>query len=285
MKEKIIEKINIWFDFLYKKLESVKTFKIISVFLVVIFFLVLIIVFINDLIGLPQSISKYISKNYFFAVEIVFILLLTIEIIEMIFVLAHSISDSVSKQFEIFSLILLRDGLKEFANLDLPIELTNALITIKHLLSDTFGALIIFAGILIFTKMQKHRKITMSDDENYHFISAKKGLALILIVVFISIGIFDVYMYFSGKAFEFFTMFYTILIFSDILFVIIQLRYNHLYCVVFRNTAFALGTILIRFALELPHYYNAAVGIIAIIFVILVSFVYNKFVIHKKLDV
>lgn len=288
MKEKILNKINIWFDFLYKKIESVKCFKFISIFLAIVFVFLLILIFINNTIELPPYISKHISSNYFFSVEIVFILLLIIEISEMIFVLAHSVSNSVSKQFEIFSLILLRHGLNEFSYLKfpikLPIELPNALTTIMHLLSDTFGALIIFGGILVFSKMQKHKKITMTPQDNYNFISAKKGLALIILITFISIGIFDIVLYFSGnKTFDFFSIFYTILIFTDILIVIIQLRYNHLYCVVFRNTSFAIGTILIRFALELPHYYNAGVGIIAIFFVILVSFIYNKFVIYRRL--
>ncbi len=285
MKEKLLKIINIIFDFLYNKIESVKGFKFISTILVIVFVSSLILILINNTIELPVYISKHISYNYFFAVETVFMLLLTVEIIEMVFVLAHSITDSIAKQFEIFSLILLRQGFKEFSYIELPIELESAIVPAGHLLSDIFGALIIFAGILIFTRMQKHKKITSTTKDNYSFVSAKKGLALIMIAAFIGIGIYDIVLYFShNKTFQFFAMFYSILIFTDILIVIISLRFSHLYCVVFRNTGFALATILIRFALSLPHYYDAAMGVIAMFFVISVSFIYNKFMLNRKID-
>lgn len=286
MKERLLTIINSLFDFLYKKIESTKGFKFISAFLAIIFVSSLMLTLINNTIELPEYISKHISDNYFFSVETVFMLLLTVEIIEMVFVLAHSTTNSIAKQFEIFSLILLRQGFKEFSHVELPIELDAVIIPIGNLLSDIFGALIIFAGVLVFTRMQKHKKITYTIEDNYSFISAKKGLALLMIAAFISIGIYDIVLHFShNKTFEFFSMFYSILIFTDILIVIISLRYSHLYCVVFRNTGFALGTILIFFALSLPHYYDAVLGVIAMFFVISVSFIYNKFIFNRKLDI
>ncbi len=283
MKEKILKIVDNIFDILYNRIESIKSFKIISTSLVVIFISSLFLIFLNNIFELPEFISKQFSHNYFFAVETVFMLLLAVEIIEMVLVLPQSITDSIAKQFEIFSLILLRQGFKEFSHIELPIELESAIEPASHLLSDIFGALFIFAGVLVFTKMQKHRKITKNNIENKRFISAKKGLALVMIAAFIGIGFYDVYLFINhNETFQFFSMFYSVLIFSDILIVIISLRYSHLYCVVFRNTGFALATILIRFALSLPHYYDAAMGIIAMVFVIGISFIYNRFM--KKLE-
>jgi len=285
MKERILYTTEKTFDTLYKKIESNKSFKIISTSLVIIFIFSLFLIFINNIFTLPDVLSNQFSHNYFFAVEIVFMLLLAVEIIEMVLILPQSITDSIAKQFEIFSLILLRQGFKEFSYIKLPIEIDSAIVPASHLLSDIFGALIIFAGILVFTKMQKHRKITISEKENKSFVTAKKGLALIMIIAFIGIGIYDITLFIThGKTFRFFQMFYTALIFTDILVVIIALRYSHLYCVVFRNTAFALATILIRFALSLPRYFDAIMGIIAIIFVIGISYIYNKFMLNRKLQ-
>ncbi len=284
MKNKILKITDKIFDTLYQNIESVKSFKIISTSLVLIFLFSLFLIFLNNIFTLPRILSNQFSQNYFFAVEIVFMLLLAVEIIEMVLVLPQSITDSIAKQFEIFSLILLRQGFKEFSYIKLPIEIENASIPASHLLSDIFGALLIFAGVLVFSKMQKHRKITNSEKENKSFISAKKALALIMILTFIGIGIYDVTLYISHRqTFRFFQMFYTALIFTDILVVIIALRYSHLYCVVFRNTAFALATILIRFALSLPRFFDATMGIIAIIFVIGISFIYNRFMFERNL--
>ncbi len=284
MKEKILKIIDKTFDTLYQRIESIKSFKIISTSLVLIFISSLFLIFLNNIFTLPDFVSNQFSHNYFFAVEIVFMLLLAVEIIEMVLVLPQSITDSIAKQFEIFSLILLRQGFKEFSYIQLPIEIESATVPASHLLSDIFGALIIFAGVLVFTKMQKHRKITKTEKENKSFVSAKKGLALIMIVAFIGIGIYDIVLFIThGQTFRFFQMFYTALIFTDILVVIIALRYSHLYCVVFRNTAFALATILIRFALSLPRFFDAIMGIVAIIFVIGISFIYNKFMLNREL--
>lgn len=285
MKERILEVIDKTFDTLYKRIESIKSFKIISTSLVFIFVFSLFFIFLNNIFTLPVFISEQFSHNYFFAVELVFMLLLAIEIIEMVLVLPQSITDSIAKQFEIFSLILLRQGFKEFSYIELPIEINSAIIPASHLLSDIFGALIIFTGVLVFSKMQKHRKITKNEKENIRFTSAKKGLALIMVIAFVGIGIYDIVLYIThGQTFRFFQMFYSALIFTDILIVIIALRYSHLYCVVFRNTAFAIATILIRFGLSLPRFFDAIMGIVAIIFVISISFIYNKFMQNKELE-
>ena len=283
--KKIFDISNKVFDIIYNRVESVKGFKVISTILVIIFIFSLLLTFLNNTFNLPDYISNYLSHSYFFAVESVFKLLLAIEIIEMVFVLAHSITDSIAKQFEILSLILLRQAFKEFSDIDLPIEIDSAIVPASHLLADIFGALIIFAGVLVFTRMQKHKKITKTEEENQNFISAKKGLALFMIASFIGIGIYDIYLYIThNQTFQFFTMFYSVLIFTDILIVIIALRYSHLYCVVFRNTGFAIATILIRFALSLPHYFNAAMGIIAMFFVIAISYIYNKFMLNLDIE-
>ena len=283
--KKIFEISNRVFDIIYNRVESVKGFRVISTILVIIFIFSLLLTFLNNTFNLPEYISNYLSHSYFFAVESVFKLLLAIEIIEMVFVLAHSITDSIAKQFEILSLILLRQAFKEFSDIDLPIDIDSVIVPASHLLADIFGALIIFAGVLVFTRMQKHKKITKTEEENKNFISAKKGLALFMIASFIGIGIYDIYLYIThNQTFQFFTMFYSVLIFTDILIVIIALRYSHLYCVVFRNTGFAIATILIRFALSLPNYYNAAMGIIAMFFVIAISYIYNKFMLNKDFE-
>jgi hypothetical protein len=282
MTEKIYSHIDTIFDKLYKRFESVKSFRIISTLLVLIFILSILAVFINNNFNLPENISSNLSNSYFFAVESVFSLLLAIEIIEMVFVLAHSVTESIAKQFEIFSLILLRQAFKEFSTIDLPIDIHAVITPITYILSDIFGALIIFGGILIFVKMQKHMKISSSDIDNKHFTIAKKGLALFMFVAFVGIGFYDIFLYLThNHPFTFFTMFYGILVFTDILIVIISLRYSHLYCVVFRNTGFAIATILIRFALSLPRYFDAMAGILAVVFVIGVSFVYNKYIFKK----
>ncbi|MCF6185246.1 MAG: hypothetical protein L3J56_11630 [Bacteroidales bacterium] len=278
MKDKFLKISYTTFDKISKSFESPKGFNIISSGLAGIFVFSLLVVFIKRNFNLPDNITSVLPGTYFFAVEITFTILLAVEIIEMVFILAHSVTDSVAKQFEILSLILLRQAFKEFSNIDMPVDISGILQPAGFIMSDIFGALLIFGGILLFKKMQKHRLITANDKDTYKFTALKKALALFMLAAFIVIGIYDVILYINGaQQFQFFTMFYNLLIFTDILIVIISLRYSHLYCVVFRNTGFAIATILIRFALSIPNYYDAAMGIISVIFVISITYIYNKY--------
>lgn len=278
MKDKFLKISDTAFNKISKSFESQNGFKVLSSGLAIIFLAALLVVFINKVFNLPESFASLLPDNYFYAVKITFKILLAVEIIEMVFILANSVTDSVAKQFEILSLILLREAFKEFSKIDLPIEITEIIQPVIYILSNIFGALIIFAGVLIFKKMQKHRVITSNDEDNYKFTALKKMLALFMLAAFAVIGIYDVILYFNGAdQFQFFTMFYSLLVFTDILIVIISLRYSHLYCVVFRNTGFAIATILIRFTLSMPIFYDAIMGVISILFVILISYIYNKF--------
>lgn len=277
MKQSIIQFTERVFDKLYGIYESPKGFRFISAFLVVIFLAALAVSYLNIMGWLPKS-WGFLPSNFFDAVEIVFRLLLAIEILGMVFVLAHSVSKSVAKQFEILSLILLRQAFKEFSQYDIMHHWDEAFEPISYMFSDAFGALIIFIGIYYYLKIQQHRTICLSPQQNRHYTALKKIISLLMIAVFAGIAIYDLIYYIqTGEQIEFFLIFYTILIFTDILLVIISLRYNHSYAVVFRNSALAVATVFIRLALSAPRYLDAAIGILALGFAIVTGIFYNKF--------
>ncbi len=227
---------------------------------------------------LPDSLSGIVPQNHFYAVSFVFSLLLVIEVIGLVFSLVHSVADSVGKQFEILSLILLRQSFKEFIYFSEPISWEGVHTPVYHILSDAAGALLIFILLGFYYRMQQHRAIVSSERETKRFVIAKEFLAILLIVVFAAIGLFSLYEYiFFGKEIHFFGIFYTILIFSDILIVLISLRYCYNYSVLFRNSGFALTTVVIRLALTAPAYYNVAVGLSAALFALGLTFAYNRF--------
>ncbi|MEA2043675.1 MAG: hypothetical protein U9N85_14130 [Bacteroidota bacterium] len=278
MKTKILQISSKIFDKLYKAYESPKGFKFISTGLVFVFVSSLVLTQLNNWFEFSASVSKFMPTNYFDAVEITFHLLLAVEILGMVFVLAYSVSKSVAKQFEILALILLRSAFKEFSKYDIISHWDTALTPVSYMLSDAFGALIIFVGVFYYLKIQKHQKITCTYETGNRYTAVKKMLALIMIVVFASIAVYDLGFYFStGNQLEFFHIFYTILIFTDILLVIISLRYNHSFAVVFRNSALAVAVVFIRIALSAPPYFNAGIGALSLGFVILTGIYYNKF--------
>ena len=63
------------------------------------------------------------------------------KILSLVFILTHSVADSVGKQFEIISLILLRDSFKEMGHLPLEtVWSAETLLELLPLLADALGA-------------------------------------------------------------------------------------------------------------------------------------------------
>ncbi len=263
-----------WIEF-YDRCEeswhSIQASKITSN-LVVSFFMVGIIV---TLLSHYQIIDYNIGR--FFAIELAFSVLLISEIMGLVFILTHSVADSVGKQFEIVSLILLRDSFKEMGHLPLNVEWnTETLLQLLPLLTDALGAVFIFLIIGLFYKAQRHIRITNSPEEQLRFIILKKSVANILLVVFISICVYDLTNFFITNQYQNdFNVYYTILIFTDILILIISLRYSNLYIHLFRYSSFALATVIIRLSLSAPKFYNVLLSVSAGLFVLLVANIYN----------
>jgi hypothetical protein len=246
----------------------------------------LILVFVGALIVieakrqgmLPGSVSHLVPTSHFGAVSMAFTFFLIIEIIGLVFALAHSVATAVGKQFEIFSLILLREAFKEFSNFGEPIQWTEVRQPVYHMLSDAVGALLIFVAVAFYYRAQQHRRITADAEDQASFVTAKKLIALVLLLTFAGVGIHDLTLLIGGGTpYPFFKTFYTILVFSDVLIVLLSLRYTATYHVVFRNSGFALGTVALRIALAAPPYVNAAIGFGASLFVLGLTHAYNAF--------
>ncbi len=252
------------------------THKMISTVLVIVFLVcILLSVFtIMDWGHLGQFDAQF--SNPFFAIEVAFTLLLIAELFSLIIVLPKSVAKSVGKQFELLSLIFLRNGFKEFSHIANDFLWVDIKDEVIGMLIYAGGALSIFAIMGYVYKAQKHIKLTDIEKDQTKFVSMKRLLALMLLGSFLLIGIVDIYaLIVDGHYNHSFHLFYTVLIFSDILIVLIALRYTLNYYKIFRYSAFVLATILIRISLSAEEHYNVAIGVAAAFFVFLLTVVYN----------
>lgn len=251
----------------------------------------LVIIFLVSLVGieckrqgvLPEWLIHVTPDQHFHAVSVAFTLVLIMEVTGLIFALPCSFSKSMVKQFEILSLILLRNTFKELVNLPEPLHVTADWSPILRIVADGSGALLIFALLGVYTRlilphdqgvrMEKSRP----GQARYSFIASKKIVALILLAVFVALGVRALAETFSGRhTFEFFETFYTVLVFSDILIVLLSQRYIPGYLAVFRNSGYALATLGIRLALAAPPFYNALLGVGAALYAVALTWTYNK---------
>lgn len=180
--------VNRIFDRLESTWEGEKMRRNVAFLLVAAFLIALLVIELQREGLLHRAFQNSIPRNHFYAVSLAFTLLLIIEVISLVFSLVRSVADSVGKQLEILSLILLRASFKEFVYFDEPIRWVDITEPVLHILSDATGALLIFVALGFYYRIQKHRPITKTEEQQHRFVFAKKILALLFLVVFYSGG-------------------------------------------------------------------------------------------------
>ena len=280
----IYERITYIFDPLHHLWEHEKIHRKISFALVIFFLTALLLIELKRSGILPPGVATLLPKNHFYAVQYAFTVVLILEVISLVFTLPCSFSRSVGKQFKILSLILLRNAFKELAEFPEPVTFVGNEQAILRIVSDGFGALLIFAllGLYYFTQ-SKVKDDSMQRTDLFMFVAAKKGIALILLAVFIYMGINSAVLTFSGQEHtDFLYDFYTLLILTDILVVLISQCFQPSFYTVFRNSGYALSTLLIRIALAAPPFYNVLLGVAAAAFAILLTMISGRPFFFKK---
>ncbi len=246
----------------------------------------LIVVFLGTLLAieagkaglLPEPWAELVPASRFGAITTAFTVFLVFEVVALAFGLVDSVARVAGKQLEIFSLILLRKAFTELQEFDAPLAWDAMDAPIQHLLADAVGALVIFAIAGWYASMQRHRPIVRSDEEKASFILAKKGVALLLLAGIVAVGANAGWQRVAaGDPVSFFNAVFTLFIFTDILVVLVSLQYNPDYRIVFRNSGFALSTVMIRLALAGPPFLNALLGVMAGLFAVGVTWVYNRY--------
>lgn len=271
----LYEKITYVFDPLHHRWEHEKMHRKISITLVLFFLLSLICIELNRRHLLPGSLESFVPGNHFFAVQAAFTVVLILEVISLVFTIPCSFSRSVGKQFEILSLILMRNAFKELATFPEPISFAGNEQAVLHILSDGFGALLIFASLGYYYIIQARTSDEkMQSTDLYSFVAAKKGIALILLAVFAGMGLHSVVATVTNTPHpDFLHGFYTLLILTDILIVLISQCFQPSFYAVFRNSGYALSTLIIRLALAAPPFYNVLLGFAAALFAISLTYV------------
>jgi hypothetical protein len=222
---------------------------------------------------LPAPLRLRVPHGHFFAVELALWLLLSWEVVGLVLGLARSVSSAAGKQFEIFSLILLRHSFEEFAHFGEPLTWTEVEPAVGRMLANGFGALLIFVVLGLYHRAQRHLPLTGDARDRESFIASKKAMALVLVAIFAVLAARAVF--FGGHGF--FESFYVVLVFADILVVLLSLRYSSAYHVVFRNSGLAVATVLLRLALSAPPYWSAALGLAAAVFALGLAAACNRF--------
>jgi hypothetical protein len=208
----------------------------------------------------------WLPSNHFHAVRLGFNLLLSVEVIGLVFGLSGSPGQTQGKQFEILSLILLRQSLKELVHASEPIHWEALRPFVPTMLADAAAAVVVFALVGLFYRLEHETEEEMSEAALREFIAWKEAVALAVLVIFLVLagrGVAGAFLEHEGPAAydTFFDTLYTVLVFADLTIVFLSLRHSFTYERVFRSSGYAVVTVLIRIALTAPPFLNAALGV------------------------
>ncbi|WP_250645493.1 hypothetical protein [Salidesulfovibrio onnuriiensis] len=276
---RVYQRATYLFDPLHQWWESDRTQRSVAGLLIATFLLGMACIEMNRQGWLPDPLAARTPTSHYMAISLAFTLVLILEVVSLIFTLPCSISKAVGKQFEILALILLRNSFKELVHFPEPITIGEGeLEALKHIAVDGISALVIFGLLGLYMLLRKDPEDEQTRGATlFSFVSAKKIVALTLLACFLGMGSYNLWLFFHGYGhdFDFFLAFYTVLIFSDILLVLISQRFHPSFRAVFRNSGFALATLFIRLALTAPPYYNAILGVGAAAYAVLLTVTYN----------
>ena len=189
-----------------------------------------------------------------------FSILLTYETYQLIRTLPSSFSNSVGKQYEVVTLLVVRDVFKRLADFSTDDEwaIDGEL---GLILLECMAFLILFFTALSYRRSSDVSEISRVDDSELDsFVHSKRIISLMLFVAFLvmaaySFGTWTISVL-DGKGGVdreiFFSDFFTILILADILILLLSYRFTVDFTNLARNTGFILSTVILRVAIGAP---------------------------------
>ena len=218
-----------------------------------------------------SSETSQLFDSYLDALYTPFSIFLAYEVYELIRTIPDSFTNSIGKQFEIITLLVVRDILKRLSDIDASVRSTIDE-SITTLAVECLAFLILFLTALFFTSHKRETSITSNDSDGLEkFISQKKQLAILLLVLYILTAIYSLsswtYNVFEGDGSTnrtiFFLDFFTVLIMADILILLVSYQHITDFSHLARNTGFILSTVILRVAIASPGISGAILFILA----------------------
>lgn len=213
-----------------------------------------------------------------------FSLILFYEVYLLVFYLPRSFTSCVSKQFEIISLIVIRKIFKDIPLMDLKGDWHLSQHNLE-LAVDLIGFLILFLLIYWFSEGKRRLpKRTVEDPKLLDFIASKKMVSLVLLALLIVISFYslinwsmDFYLNEVVNDVDgvFFNQFFTLLILTDVVILLISFQYTEEYSKLIRNTGFIIATILIRLSFSADGFLNIILILTGVSFALLILQIYN----------
>ncbi len=245
-----------------------------------------------------QPLLAAAGHSYLSAISTPFNFILFYEVLTLIATLAASTTRSIAGQFEVVSLIFIRDVFHDIAAAGrLTAEGRFSAETLA-LLEHMWAGLGMFLLVALFRHAAMRRGATEKTPRFEvglaRFIGQKKVISVGLTAALVGMAAYNLAQQAaavwtsvrSGMPFvepptTFYNDLFTVMIFTDVLVLILSLAASGQYEMVFRNAAFVVAIILIRFALAETYPFGAALALMAMTFSVLTVLLFNY---HARLS-
>jgi len=264
----------------------------------------LLLVFLARTVPQPPPLLAAVGTNYLSAITTPFNFILFYEVLTLIAALPASTTRSIGNQFEIVSLVFIRDVFRDFSGATEPNWIAHNPQEVLPLVFDMVAGLTMYFLVTIFQHVAG-RQVGMPPSVEYRegrkrFENQKKVVALGLTALLLLLAVYHLVRFvmevcgaaqvriqpgnvaMPQPAGFFYNDLFTVMIFTDVLLLILGLVISGRYEMVFRNAAFVVSIILIRFSLGEERPYGAAIALGSMVFGILTLLVFNY---HSRLRV
>tara|TARA_B100000963_G_scaffold143275_1_gene124845 strand:- start:128875 stop:129753 length:879 start_codon:yes stop_codon:yes gene_type:complete len=250
----------------------------------------LLLIFLNNfsIIEFSQTENSLLS-NPISAIYTPFSFIIIYEIYLLLLFLPRSFTTSISKQFEIISLIIIRKIFKDISNIDLS-NSWNISDQNLEVLSDLIGILILFYIIYLFNKNKNRFSVKNDEPTLLKFINSKKIVSLSLLSILLIFSTFSLFNWIFNLSIDsysssviyneidkvFFNDFFTLLILTDVIILLLSFKITEGYSKLIRNTGFVISTILIRLSFSAEGFLDIILILISSLFALSILKIFNK---------
>ena len=243
------------------------------------------LIYLNSFNVLSFGFEYKLLANPISALYTPFSFILIYEIYLLVLCLPRSFTTSLSKQFEIISLILIRRIFADIPKIEMEVDWFKTQANL-NLIYDLIGVLFLFFLIYLFNQSAKSRIINVSKTKIDSFVIAKKIISLILLFCLILMCTYSLFSWitdwFNNSLPEnvnaiFYNDFFELLILADVFILLISFKYTEKYSQILRNTGFIISTILIRLSFATTGFTNVILIISSVAFGLLILKIYNLY--------
>ena len=261
-----------------------KKFEKVTLYLSIVGFLLhLVLIYSKKLELVVFSFETPLLDNPISAIYTPFTIILIYEIYLLVLNLPRSFTTSVSKQFEIISLILIRRIFADIPKVDLSADWFSTKENLE-LIYNILGVLILYYLIFLFNKARHKLEKKPLTDAISKFVTSKKGVSLVLLFVLIVLSFTSAYNWGKDLLLNdssgdinsvFYNEFFSVLILADVLILLLSFQYTERYSQIVRNTGFIISTVLIRLSFGVTGLANISLVVSSVVFGLIILWVYN----------